>query len=61
MPQSSHGLFLCVSVVTENMNNTNKINILTNQSWSTHPKTLALRSREESGVQGYRKLCLKKK
>lgn len=35
-----------LSVVTENMNNTNEINILTNQAWSTHPENPSTHSGE---------------
>lgn len=49
-----------LSVVTENMNNTNEINILTNQACPHIPKTPAL-SWEESRVQGCKKLSQKEK
>lgn len=39
-------VFFFLSVVTENMNNTNEINILTNQAWSTHPENPSTHSGE---------------
>lgn len=48
-----------LSVVAENMNNTNEINILTNQAWSSHPENPSTQPGGIWSVQGYKKLSQK--